>query len=132
MPNTVLDSSAILALFFEEASADEVEGILHKAGEADRPVLISAINWAEVLYRVGKMQGASGVQEAKRFEQTMPIEVVPVDLLLAETAAEIKLQHKLPLADAFAAALARQKKAVLITGDHDFKRVENEIKINWL
>ena len=34
--------------------------------------------------------------------------------------------------DAFAAALARQKKATLFTGDRDFKQVEGEIKIGWL
>jgi predicted nucleic acid-binding protein len=36
------------------------------------------------------------------------------------------------LADAFAAALAKSKKAELVTADHEFKSVEKEIKINWL
>ena len=36
------------------------------------------------------------------------------------------------LADAFAAVLAKQKKAELVTTDHEFKSVEKEIKINWL
>jgi len=132
LPNKVLDSSAVLALFFEETSADIVEEIFIKAAEADRLVLISAVNWAEVLYRVSQMQGMAGVQEAKRFEQTMPLDVVPMDRDLAELAAELKARHKLPLADAFAAALAQQKKAMLITGDHDFKQVEGKIKIGWL
>ena len=35
-------------------------------------------------------------------------------------------------ADAFAAALAKQRKAEFITGDPDFKRLEKEIKIMWL
>ena len=33
---------------------------------------------------------------------------------------------------AFAAALAKNKKAELVTADHEFKSVEKEIKINWL
>jgi len=36
------------------------------------------------------------------------------------------------LADCFAAALAKQKKAETYTGDPKFKEVEAEIKINWL
>jgi len=36
------------------------------------------------------------------------------------------------LADAFAAALARLKKAQLVTGDPEFKAVERQIKVMWL
>jgi len=35
-------------------------------------------------------------------------------------------------ADAYAAALAKIKKATLVTGDKEFKALENEIKINWI
>ena len=37
-----------------------------------------------------------------------------------------------PIADAFAAALAREKKAELVTGDPAFKALEKEIKVQWL
>jgi predicted nucleic acid-binding protein len=36
------------------------------------------------------------------------------------------------LADAFAVALAKEKKAQLVTGDPEFKAVEKEIRIQWL
>jgi hypothetical protein len=35
-------------------------------------------------------------------------------------------------ADAFPAALTKIKKALLVTGDKEFKTLENEIKINWI
>jgi hypothetical protein len=35
-------------------------------------------------------------------------------------------------ADAFAAALAKEKKAELVTGDPEFKPLEKEIKVKWL
>jgi predicted nucleic acid-binding protein len=60
------------------------------------------------------------------------LETVPVDRELAEIAALLKNEHGLGLADAFAAALAKHKKAELVTTDHEFKSVEKEIKINWL
>ncbi len=51
---------------------------------------------------------------------------------LADTAADFKARFKLSLADAFAAALAREKKAELATGDPEFRLLEQEIKIHWL
>ena len=51
---------------------------------------------------------------------------------LADTAAVFKARFKISLADAFAAALAKEKKAELVTGDPEFKALEKEIKITWL
>jgi predicted nucleic acid-binding protein len=129
---TVFDSYAFLALFFAEPDAEKVKQLLHEAAVADQPVLITAMNWAEVLYRLQRKRGDEGVATAKRFEATMPVLVVPADRELAELAAEYKAAHTMSLADAFAAALARQKKAELVTGDPEFKAVEREIKIGWL
>ena len=61
-----------------------------------------------------------------------PIEFHPADRRLADTAADFKTRFKLSLADAFAAALAKEKKAELVTGDPEFKAVEKEIRIIWL
>jgi predicted nucleic acid-binding protein len=51
---------------------------------------------------------------------------------LADAAADFKSRHKISLADAFAAALARERKTDLVTGDPEFKPLEKEIKIDWL
>ena len=90
------------------------------------------MNWAEVLYRMKRQRGDEGVATAKRFAATLPLDVVPADRDLAELAAEFKAAHKLSLADAFAAALTKQKKAELVTGDSEFKAVQRDIKIGWL
>ncbi len=132
MKATVLDASALLAMFFGEPGMEKMRELFHKASEADRPVFISAVNWAEVLYRMERKEGKSGCDIARQFEQTTPLEAVPVDRELAELAAHLKNQHGLGLADAFAAALAKHKKAELLTADTDFKPLEREIKINWL
>lgn len=132
MANAVFDSYAVLALFFDEPGADDVESILHEAAQADKPIPISAVNWAEVLYRVRRMQGERGVAEARRFEQTMPIEVVAADRALAEVAAELKAAHKMALAHGFAAALALQRKADLVTGDPELRALDGLIRLRWL
>ena len=132
MKTVVLDASALLAMFFGQPGMEQVRDLFHKAAEADKPMLISAVNWAEVLYRMERKHGKEGLETARRFEKTMPLDVAPLDRELAETAAHLKNEHDLGLADAFAAALAKSKKAELITGDHEFKTVEKEIKITWL
>ncbi len=43
-----------------------------------------------------------------------------------------KRASQMSLADAFAAALAKEDKAELVTGDAEFKALEKEIKIHWL
>jgi predicted nucleic acid-binding protein len=57
---------------------------------------------------------------------------IPRPARLPDTAADFKARFKISLADAFAAALAKEKKAELVTGDPEFKPLEKEIKINWL
>jgi predicted nucleic acid-binding protein len=132
MKTTVLDASALLAMFFGQPGMEQVRDLFHKAAEDDRPVYISAVNWAEVLYKMERKHGKAGYETARQFERTTPLEAVPVDRELAEAAALLKNAHGLGLADAFAAALAKNKKAELVTADHEFKSVEKEIKINWL
>ena len=132
MKPVVLDASAMLAMFFGQPGMEQMRELFHKASEADRPVFISAVNWAEVLYKMERKHGQAGLDTARQFERTTPLETVPVDRELAESAALLKNEHDLGLADAFCAALAKSKKAELVTADHEFKAVEKEIKINWL
>ena len=119
-------------MFFGEPGMDQMRDLFHKASEADRPVFISAVNWAEVLYRVERKHGKGGLDTARHFERTTPLAVEPVDRDLAEAAASLKVEHGLGLADACAAALAKGKKAELVTADTEFKPLEKEIKVNWL
>jgi len=129
---TVLDASALLAMFFGEPGMEKMRELFHKAADADRPMLISAVNWAEVLYRMERKHGKEGLETARRFEHTMPLDVAPLDRELAESAAHLKNEHDLGLADAFAAALAKSRKAELVTADTEFKPLKKEIEIVWL
>ncbi|HSS15993.1 MAG TPA: PIN domain-containing protein [Candidatus Dormibacteraeota bacterium] len=52
---------------------------------------------------------------------------------LIRQAAVFKATKKMSYADCFAAALAKTQNAELVTGDREFKVVENELKkIRWL
>ena len=55
-----------------------------------------------------------------------------VDLELAARAAWFKLRGGISYADCFAAALAHRDGLPLITGDPEFRRVEDVVRIAWL
>ena len=128
----MLDSYAVLAFLFQEKGHEKVLDLFEKAARADQVLFIAAPNWAEVRYMVERKVGAGRWNEVRHKLLGLPLEVVPADQVLAELAGEIKAAGKMSLADCFAAALARQKKADLYTGDLEFKAVEKDIKVVWL
>lgn len=132
MAAAILDSHALLAFFRGEAAAVQVKDLLHKAASADRPLHMTEVNYAEVKYMLLKKDGADVWKQADDVLTSLPIEFHTADRRLADLAADFKARHKISLADAFAAALAKERKAELVTGDPKFKSLEKEIKINWL
>jgi predicted nucleic acid-binding protein len=132
MPAEVLDSFALIAYFRDEPGAKVVENLLVTAGRKDTPLHMTDVNYAEVKYSIVKKNGAAAWEEAAKILQGLPIEFHSTNRLMADTAANFKARFKISLADAFAAALAKEKKAELVTGDPEFRAVAKEIKISWL
>ncbi len=134
MASRVLDSWALLAFFEDEPAADAVEEILHRASLGKDRLYLSVMNWAEVYYSTMREVSEDAAESRAAEIRNLPIDIVGVadDLKLARLAAQLKAGHKLSLADAFAAALAKDKKAELVTGDPEFKALEKDVKITWL
>ncbi|MCW5548674.1 MAG: PIN domain-containing protein [Opitutaceae bacterium] len=128
----VLDSYALLTFLRGEAGEAQVAALLEKASVRDLPLQMTEVNYAEVKYIVVRKDGAERWQEIARELPALPIEFHPADRRLSELAGDFKARFKMSLADAFAAALARSRKAELVTADREFKSVEGEIKILWL
>mgnify|MGYP001161860283 CR=1 FL=1 len=132
MKSSVLDSYAVLAFLFQESGHEKVVTLFEKAAESDKSLLIAAPNWAEVRYMVERKVGIAQWLEARTKLLGLPIEIVPVDQELAEMAGEIKATKKMSLADCFAAALAKQRKSEIYTGNPEFRVVGSDLKIIWL
>ena len=132
MATAVLDAHALLAFFRGEDAGVPVKDLLHKAATADRPLHMTEVNYAEVKYMLLKKDGIEAWEQAEDVLKSLPLEFHAATRALADVAADFKARFKMSLADAFAAALAKEKKAELVTGDPEFKEVEKEIKINWL
>lgn len=134
MAAKVLDSWALIAYFAGEPEAPQVKQILLKADTSGQKLLLCAVNWGEVYYSVMRVTNQAQAEIIAREIAGMAIEIVPVeaDLHLVRQVAIYKATKKFSYADAFAAALAKIRKAELITGDPDLKAVDGEIKIHWL
>lgn len=128
----MLDASALIAYLEKESGYEKVKEALAKAAESEKKLLMSTVNWGEVYYILARDYGLEKGVGVMRLVDTFPIEFVPADLELARQAALYKAQKKLPYADSFAAALAKLRKAELLTTDKEFKLVEHEVRILWV
>lgn len=120
----VLDANALVGLFEDRAgSASKVERLLQEAQRQEPPLLMSAINWCEVFYVTWRRHGEAKAREAERNLRDLPIAVIAADFDRATNAAILKQKHNLAYADAFAAELAIERGAWLVTADPEFSKL---------
>ena len=112
MASRVLDSWALIAFFEDEPAAGAVEEILDQANRDKHRLYLSAVNWAEIYYNTMREVSLEAAEAQAQTIANLPIDVIGVgdDLRLARQAAVFKASYRLSLADAFAAALAKEKK----------------------
>lgn len=128
----VLDSYAVLAYLKEEAGYDMVLHRIEEANEGKSKLFMSLVNLGEVLYIVERERGLFKAQEVLAIIDELPIIMESANRELSLGAAHLKAQYSIAYADCFAAALAQQKKAMLISGDPDFEKVVEVIALEWL
>jgi len=128
----VLDSYSLIAYLEGGPGADNMIEMFQTARDSGRDHLLSVVNWGEVYYITLREVGRERAEAVAHLISTLPIELVPVDLELTKLAAQLKATKKISYADCFAAALAKLRRAELVTGDEEFRQVEGEIKIRWI
>lgn len=128
----VLDSWAVIAYLEGEPSAKRVADHIADSHEHNIPLFISVVNAGEVWYIIAREASVADADRSVTELKHLGIEFVDADWTLAHEAGGFKSKYKMSFADCFAAALAKQKKALLLTGDPEFKQVEAQITIDWL
>jgi ribonuclease VapC len=132
MPPPVLDAHALMVYLEREAGFAVIRDLFAHALTDHTLLPMTTVNIGEVLYIVRREYGAEKAAETENTIHTLPIEIVAVDLELAREAARFKAIKKMSYADCFAAALAKNRQAELVTGDPEFRQVEDEIKVVWI
>lgn len=117
--------------FFAESYYSRNESVLTKLRNLKvKERYISAVVIHEVYNLAIKREGRETAQ-AKVAGLRNGFEIVPVDYHIAEASAELRHKYNLPMGDSMIAATALLLKAVCITDDQHFKKIE-EIQTTWI
>jgi predicted nucleic acid-binding protein len=126
----VLDANALIGFFEGRLGVSErVRKLLSAAVRQDVPLLMSAVSWGEVFYMEWRYHGEAKAWEAEARLQEMPVAVISVDRERASRAGALKQKHSLGYADAFAAELAIEQGAWLVTADPEFSKVGKALSV---
>jgi predicted nucleic acid-binding protein len=127
----VLDTSALLALRGNEDGADHVEGVLDAARKGRGRVLLSFMTRMELLYTIERAEGQAAARDALRLVDSLPVEWVTCEPEILRAAAELKARGGLSVADAWIAATAVAREAVLVHRDPELA-AQRDIRQEWL
>jgi len=131
--NYIFDSYALLAFFGGERGADKVAELLENAQAKKINIGLSLINLGEILYIIERHRGLFAAQDTLGLIKSFPITILPAEETHVFGAAHIKARYPLSYADAFAVETARIHHAALVTGDPEFRPVDETIvPISWL
>jgi ribonuclease VapC len=119
MPVVVIDTSAILAIYFNDPLGPWA---IEQLAAADR-LLMSTVNLTECLIRLYDRHQAQADEYERRL-LTSSIEFVAPDVAQAAIAARARVLLPLNFGDCFAYALAKAKDAALLTLDRDFRAAD--------
>ena len=140
MPNVtgkvkyVLDSYAVIAYLEAESGGSRIKELLESSDSNNPHCFMCVVNLGEVLYIVEREKSLFHAQQVASNINDLPLEIIDADRSLTLAAAHLKARFPVAYADCFAAALARTKNAVLVTGDSEFRKIEADcgLRIEWL
>ncbi len=122
MQTVVFDSQSLLKLYLGEPGSGRVVELLREVLEGKIEGRVNVVNLAEIYY-ILRRKSKQAAEEKEANLKNYGVKVIPVDpdSSLWKTAASLKADHALSLADAFAAATAIELKSKLVTGaDEEF------------
>ncbi len=121
---SVLDTSAVLAIIYDEEGADRARA--HVSGAS-----ISRVNVAEVLTDLVR-SGYGGAADAKRLAARLPLQVKDVLDDHLERVAELKQIRGLSLGDCFCIALGESAGEPLITADRQWATLDLAVPVELI
>ncbi|BCB96665.1 twitching motility protein PilT [Dissulfurispira thermophila] len=128
----LLDSYALLAYLKKEDNYKKVMELLNLAPN-DCFIIMNEINVGESYYIIARERG---IKQADYFIETilpnLPIDIISNSFNQIIDASKIKADHPISYADCFVVATAIREKAIIVTGDPDFKRFEDIVDVEWI
>ena len=135
MATYVIDSWPILEWLLDKPlAASRFERFLDQAIDADDRLIMSRINYGEVIYSLAKPVANTRAQALPMDMQSLPITILSVDDGLVDEAAALKARYPLSYADCFAAALAIREGGAVVTRDLEFLKLRDlgVLTLEWM
>ena len=128
----IFDTYAVMAYLRREPSHQIVRSLLSETINREHEAYMSIINLGELFYMQCRKGSLVKANSAIRFVRRAGINIEPATTERVMHAAQLKATVSFSYADAFAAALAQELGATLVTGDTEYKPLEPTLKILWL
>ena len=128
----IFDSHALLKLFQKEKGYEKVIRLLEEIRKGGATKYLNAINLGEIIYTTKREFGDQKKIEVLANIERLNFTILPVPNNLIFQAAEYKAQYGISYADCFVLTSALEYKAIIVTGDPEFKKVEHLIEIVWV
>lgn len=122
----------MLAYFLVEPGGEKVKELLKGAENGETSLAMSFINVGEMFYILSREQGSVKAQSVLDDLRSLPIQFYDATESRILAAARLKAVYSISHADAFAALLAQELNASLVTGDPEFKTINEKLSIFWL
>src|SRR4030043_2030813 len=128
----IFDSHALLKFFQKEKGYEKVFRLLEEIRKTGAAKFLNIINLGEIIYSTKRDFGDQKKLEVLANIERLGFTILEVPKDLVFQAAEYKAQYSISYADCFALASAIEHKAVIVTGDPEFKKVEHLAEIHWI
>ncbi|MFH1907992.1 MAG: type II toxin-antitoxin system VapC family toxin [Chloroflexota bacterium] len=128
----ILDTFALIVFFEDEPGADFVRELLLDAESKNIELAMTVVNLGEVWYSIARTVSSEQADSIVQEIRGMSIEIIDADWKLTHQAAIYKSRGGISYADCYAAALAKLRKAVVITGDPEFQKLKDEVTTAWI
>jgi len=128
----VFDASALYVFLQNKPAANKVNQLLKEAVRERAEILMSAVNYGEVYGAILREHGPDRAAATMSAVQPLPIRMLDATPPRSVHAAHVKSKYGLYYVDSFAAALAFEYKATLVTSDSDFRKLGHGFPVVWL
>lgn len=132
MNNYLLDSFALLRFIQKEPGNEPVKAILENVQTGTACAMLNVITMGEIIYTVQRRFGLQFKLDVVMNISRLGIVILPATNDLVFRAAELKARFAMSYADTFAVASAIEHDATLVTGDPEFRQVEELVKVLWV
>lgn len=129
MKEYVLDANAVLRYLGISGGGGEerIKALVEQSERGSARVMMSSVNLGEVFYIMRRtVDEATTMARVQTLQQAVVI--IVADAAQAIEAARLKHKYKLGYADGFAAGLALERNAILVSADPSFEHCGNSLR----